>query len=60
MKRAKVMTPAGPASARKSARNSGEIGGELSGDETIYKPMRMPSVDGMFKRILRLRTGPGP
>ncbi len=31
--------------------------GEESGDEPIYKPMRMPTVGGMFKRILTLATG---
>ncbi len=52
------MVALAPAWARNTLRNSGETGaGEESGDEPIYKPMRMPTVAGMFKRILTLTAG---
>ena len=54
MKRAKVSVPSGPAAVRKAARNSGDGG---ANDEPIYKALPMPTVAGMFKRILTLAAG---
>jgi carboxyl-terminal processing protease len=50
------MLPPAAARRRKTARNSGEAGAEVA-DEPIYKMKRMPTVGGMFKRILVLATG---
>ncbi|HUR60392.1 MAG TPA: S41 family peptidase [Opitutaceae bacterium] len=57
MKRAKGMAPLPSACARNAARNPGDAGASEEGDEPIYKPNRMPTVTGMFKRILVLATG---
>src|SRR5882757_8480213 len=58
MKRAKLIALLASAWRRKISRNSGEIVGVGIGrDESIYKPMRMHTVAGMFKRILTLTAG---
>lgn len=57
MNRAKGMTPSGPQAARNAAINSAEAADGEGDDEPIYKPNRMPTVAGMFKRILTLATG---
>src|SRR5690349_1038102 len=57
MKAAKLIAPSASARARKTAMNSGDTEGEAGDDEPIYKPMRMPTVKVMFKRILTLVTG---
>src|SRR3954466_13865284 len=57
MKRAKLITPSASACARNAARNSGDAAVAETGDEPIYKRMRMATVRSMFKRILTLVTG---
>ena len=57
MNRANVIAPLASASARKAARNPGEAGAQVGDDEPIYKRKRMPTVDGMFKRILVIAAG---
>src|SRR5258706_3385670 len=57
MKSANDITPPAPARARNAARKSAEAPPGDVIDEPIYKRKRMPTVVGMFKRILFLTTG---
>ena len=58
MKRSKLIVPSRSASARNTARNSA-VAARVArvSDEPIYKPNRMHTVGGMFKRILVLAAG---
>lgn len=56
MNRSNVIAPEVSARVRNTARNSAEGAGKESDDEPIYNLMRMPTVDGMFKRILTLTS----